>query len=98
MIFVGFQITETGIKPTKTFVDNILQFPAPKNITDMRSWFGAVGQINYAFASAPEMGPFRYLLSTKVTFQWSPDLEEAFQKSKQKIPQSGICPAPCAKR
>ena len=71
--FVGFQITESGIEPTKEFIDNILNFPTPQNITDVRSWFGAVGQISYAFASAPAMLPFRHLLSTKVPFQWSPD-------------------------
>ena len=83
--YLGFQITDTGIKPTDEFVKNILNFPTPTNITDVRSWFGAVGQINYAFAAAPEMLPFRHLLSTKVPFQWSPDLEEAFQKSKKEI-------------
>ena len=31
------------------------------------------------------MLPFRHLLSSKVPFQWSPDLELAFQKSKQEI-------------
>ena len=66
-------------------MNNIINFPAPKNITDVRSWFGAVGQINYAFASIPEILPFRHLLSSKVPFQWSPDLESAFQKSKQEI-------------
>ena len=83
--YLGFQITDTGVKPTEEFVKNILNFPTPVNITDVRSWFGAVGQINYAFAAAPEMLPFRHLLSTKVPFQWSPDLEKAFQMSKSEI-------------
>ena len=83
--YLGFQITDSGIKPTQDFVENIINFPTPTNITDVRSWFGAVGQVNYAFASAPEMLPFRHLLSSKVPFQWSPDLELAFQKSKREI-------------
>ena len=83
--YLGFQITEAGIKPTQEFIENILNFPTPTNITDVRSWYGAVGQINYAFASAPEMVPFRHLLSSKVPFQWSPDLENAFKKSKLEI-------------
>ena len=31
------------------------------------------------------MQPFRHLLSSKVPFQWSPDLEAAFTQSKQEI-------------
>ena len=83
--YIGFQVTDSGIKPTKKYTDDILNFPTPTNITDVRSWYGAIGQINYAFVSAPEMVPFRHLLSSKVPFQWSPDLETAFQKSKLEI-------------
>ena len=83
--YLGFQITDSGIKPTEDFVKNILDFPTPQNITDVRSWYGAIGQVNYAFASAPVMQPFRHLLSSKVPFQWSPDLEAAFMQSKQEI-------------
>ena len=83
--YLGFVINDTGIQPTTEFVQSILDFPTPRSITDVRSWFGAVGQINFAFASAPDMQPFRHLLSTKSPFAWSPDLETAFQKSKQEI-------------
>ena len=31
------------------------------------------------------MAPFRHLLSTKAPFQWSPDLDEAFEASKSEI-------------
>ena len=83
--FVGFKVTDTGIQPTDEFVDNIMSFPTPKSLTDIRSWFGAVAQISYAFSSAPIMQPFRHLLSSKVPFSWSPDLDEAFQASKLEI-------------
>ena len=83
--YLGFVITATGIQPTPEFIQSILDFPTPRSITDIRSWFGAVGQINFAFASAPDMLPFRHLLSTKAPFAWSPDLELAFQKSKLEI-------------
>ena len=83
--FVGFTIDEKGIRPTSDFVQSILNFPTPRNITDVRSWFGAVGQVSFAFASAPDMLPFKHLLSTKAPFAWSPDLEAAFQKSKMEI-------------
>ena len=83
--YLGFVINDSGIQPTSEFIQSILDFPTPRNITDVRSWFGAVGQINFAFASAPDMHAFRHLLSTKAPFAWSPDLETAFQKSKLEI-------------
>ena len=83
--FLGFRVTENGIKPLSEFLDNITNFPVPQNITDVRSWFGAINQISYSFAIAPVMAPFRHLLSSKVPFQWSPELQEAFTESKKEI-------------
>ena len=67
--FLGFLVTKDGIKTTGQFKESILNFPTPQNITDIRSWFGCINQVSYAFASAPIMAPFRHLLSMKVPFQ-----------------------------
>ena len=83
--FLGFRVTHDGIKTNDEFLQNILQFPAPKNITDVRAWQGAINQISFSFASAPIMAPFRHLLSAKVPFQWTAELQEAFDASKQEI-------------
>ena len=40
--FAGFEITLTNVRPCKTFIHSILDFPTPTNITDIRSWFGLV--------------------------------------------------------
>ena len=85
MEFLGFNITKEGIKTTDEFLNNILHFPAPKNITDVRAWYGAINQISFSFASAPIMAPFRHLLSAKVPFHWNSELQEAFEASKQEI-------------
>ena len=67
------------------YLDAIRDFPAPKNITDIRSWFGLVNQVaNYA-QLREIMAPFRPFLSLKHPFQWSQQLEEAFQRSKEEI-------------
>ena len=83
--FLGFKVTGDGVKPTEEFLANILSFPTPRSITDIRSWFGAINQISYAFAVAPVMDPFRHLLSSKVPFNWTPQLQQAFDASKQEI-------------
>ena len=83
--FLGFMVTDDGIKPTPQFINNILNFPAPSNITDVRSWFGAINQISYSFAITPAMEPFCHLLKSNVPFQWSPELQTAFEESKREI-------------
>merc|ERR1712002_1421912 len=59
--------------------------PTPRNITDVRSWYGMINQISYSFAIAPVMLPFRHLLSSKLPFHWSPELQAAFDSSKEEI-------------
>ena len=84
--FAGFEITKTGYKPLPKIIEAINNFPAPKNLTDMRSWFGLVNQLAYTFAQAPVMEPFRTLLSSK-SFFWDSTMDEIFTKSKSAIVQ-----------
>ena len=83
--FVGFRLTASGPRPTDEFLNGIRSFPTPNNITDVRSWFGAINQISYSFATCPVMAPFRHLLASKAPFAWSPELDAAFQASKEEI-------------
>ena len=84
--FAGFLITANGVKPTRKMTESILQFPTPTNISDVRSWFGLVNQVSYAFSQAEIMTPFRELLRTKNRkFYWNETLEKIFQESKRVI-------------
>ena len=84
--FAGFRIMEDGIKPTKKMTEAIANFPTPTNITNIRSWFGLVNQVSYAFSQAEIMAPFRELLKTKDRkFYWDDMLDQAFEESKRRI-------------
>ena len=85
--YVGFRITDKGIRPQEQFLQSVRDFPIPRNITDVRSWFGLINQVSYTFAVAQTMAPFRHLLSSKVPFYWSEELQSAFEKSKEEIIQ-----------
>ena len=82
--FAGFELFEDGYRPLKKILSAIRDFPVPKCITDVRSWFGLINQLAYAFAQAPIMEPFRQLLSSK-TFFWDSTLDKIFESSKEKI-------------
>ena len=83
--FAGFDITSTGYKPPAKLLQSILDFPSPSNISGVRSWFGLVNQISYAFSQAPVMAPFRELLEKSRPFYWDDTLESIFQDSKKEI-------------
>ena len=47
--FAGFEITAGSVRPCRKFLYAIIDFPQPRNITDIRSWFGLINQVSYAF-------------------------------------------------
>lgn len=83
--FAGFEITPTTVRPCARFLEAIQNFPTPKNITDIRSWFGLINQVSYAFASAERMLPFRELLKPGTRFVWTDQLDRLFEDSKSII-------------
>ena len=83
--FAGFEITNDSVRPCSRYLNAILDFPTPKNITDMRSWFGLVNQVSYAFSMTDRMQAFRQLLKPGTPFKWDEQLECLFQESKAVI-------------
>ena len=83
--YAGFLVGVDSIQPTPKYVQSILDFPTPKNISDIRSWFGLINQVAYAFAKGTIMAPFRELLKPAIKFEWTPELNKAFESSKLEI-------------
>lgn len=83
--FAGFEITPTTVKPCRKYVRAIQDFPTPRNITDVRSWFGLVNQVSYAFSMTAAMLPFRELLKPSIKFSWDESHQRAFDDSKTSI-------------
>lgn len=83
--FTAFRISMTDVKPLPKYINAIEGFPRPRNISDVRSWFGLVNQVSHYGQLVGDMAPFKSLLSPKTPFQWSDELEESFRKSKQSI-------------
>ena len=63
--FAGFKVTMDGFGPTQNTLDSILNYPTPKTITDIKSWFGLVGFVAYAFSQSEVMQPFRSFMQGK---------------------------------
>lgn len=80
--YAGFEITPTNVRPCNKFSKAITDFPTPRNITDVRSWFGLINQMSYSFSMAAAILPFRALLKPGSQFEWTEELQTALDKSK----------------
>ena len=83
--YAGFLVGMESIQPTPKYLENILNFPTPQNIADVRSWFGLINQVAFAFSKGRVMAPFRDLLRPARKFDWTPDMDRAFNESKREI-------------
>lgn len=83
--FAGFRVSESSIEPLPKYIDAIRDFPTPRSITDIRSWFGLVNQLSNYAQLRDMMQPFRQFLSPKTPFEWTEDLQKLFEESKSAI-------------
>ena len=83
--FAGFRITMNSVEPLPKYLDAIRGFPTPKNIQDIRSWFGLVNQVSHYAQLRDMMSPFRRFLSPKEKFVWTDELDSIFEESKERI-------------
>ena len=83
--YLGYIITEDSVKPSTEFLEGIRDFPEPKDVSGVRSWFGLVNQVNYALSDSSMMQPFKAMLSPKSKFEWTEELSKAFADSKVEI-------------
>ena len=80
--FAGFEITLDSLRPCKKYIQAIPDFPEPKNITDIRSWFGLINQVSYVFSQPEGLLPFRQLLKPGTPFRWDDQLRHIFEESE----------------
>jgi hypothetical protein len=80
--FSGFQITMDTVRRRQRYIDAIRHFPTPNYNTDVRSWFGLINQVSYAFAATERLLPFRQLLKPETPFKWDSALDQIFEESK----------------
>ena len=83
--FAGFEVTDDWYKPTKNMLQSISNFSVPKNITDVRSSFGLIEQVSYAFSKSEVLHPLRDLLKKKSDFYWSQESTDLFISARSYI-------------
>ena len=83
--YVGFTLTHDEIKVAASMTESIRNFPAPKNITRARAFYGLIEQVSWAFSKCEVMKHFGHLLSPKTQFLWTEELQKEFVLAKANI-------------
>ena len=82
--FAGYIIASEGVRPDPEKVASISKFPAPANITDLRSFLGLTNQLGQFVPDLAHVTqPLRSLLRKDIVYQWLPEHQEAFDKAKK---------------
>ena len=83
---MGFKISKSGITPLFDKSKAIKDLPIPKNLKELRSFFGSINQYIKFVPNLASLGsPLRPLLNKKSIFQWNDDHTKAFERIKEEI-------------
>ena len=84
--WLGVKISKSGITPLFDKSKAIKDLPIPKNLKELRSFFGSINQYIKFVPNLASLGsPLRPLLNKKSIFQWNDDHTKAFEKIKEEI-------------
>ena len=82
--FAGYIVGGDGVKPNPKKTEAIMNFPAPTNVSELRSFFGMVNQFDpFTPDLAHARDPLNNLLKKNVAWVWLDDHEKSFQLVKK---------------
>lgn len=81
--YLGYIVNDQGITTDPEKISAITQMPAPKNVSELRSFLGAINYHGKFVKNLHDLRePFDRLLRTNVEWEWTDRCEKAFQKVK----------------
>lgn len=82
--YLGFEISEKGVKPGETKITAVKNFPQPKTSHNVRQFLGLTGFFRRFIAKYAQLTkPLTKLLKKEAPWEWSEDQQRAFDKLKQ---------------
>ena len=84
--WVGYKLTQEGVEPINSKVQGISESLRPTNLKQIRSFLGAVNQINKFIPDLAKLCyPCRTLLKKNTEWNWKTEQENAFNKINTEI-------------
>ncbi|CAB0010077.1 unnamed protein product, partial [Nesidiocoris tenuis] len=91
VLFLGYEISESGIRPIQEKAQRILQFERPKTVTGLRRWIGMINYYRKCLKNAAKfLAPLNRITggakkNDKTPIEWTEELASSFEKSKQAL-------------
>jgi len=86
LIYLGHEVTQEGTKPMKKKMDAWLEAPAPKNVSELVSFLGAV---NYYRKYLPDLAtviqPLERLRQKETLWKWGDEERESYGKLRKML-------------
>ncbi|CAB0033381.1 unnamed protein product [Trichogramma brassicae] len=93
--FLGYVLDSSGLRVDSDRVRPIYEYPAPKNVKQVRRLLGMVGWYSRFIKNEAEIKvPLSKLLRKDVTFVWGPEQEKAFEALKRCLSEAPVLVRP----
>ena len=80
---LGNIVSSEGVSPDPDKIEAIVNLPAPKNVSEVRSFLGMINQLSkFTDHLADKTKPLRDLLSEKNSWSWGYAQDKAFKEIK----------------
>ena len=84
--FAGQIVSHMGVRPNPEYLQGIKDFPAPKSVSELRSFLGMVNQLStYHPGLAKNTGVLQGLLRKDTAYLWLEDHQAAFNQIKSDL-------------
>ena len=93
LTWLGYIINQNGVKPIKYKTEAITKLVAPENVTELKSFLGSIQHLSKFINNlSKKTDRMRKLLKKDVKWDWTPEIDEDFEKLKKEITEAP-CPA-----
>ena len=88
---MGHTLTNTGLKPDEEKIRAIIEFPAPRDLHNLRRFIGMVKYLSkFDHSLTTKCGPLNRLTRKDQIFQWAEVQQRAFEDIKKAIANTAI--------
>ena len=93
--FLGHIISKDGVKPDPSKIQAVMEWEAPRNVTEIRSFLGLAGYYRRFVQDFSIIArPLTNLLKKNVQFRWNATCQNSFERLKEALTTTPVLALP----